>query len=255
MRSPALLLVLALACASVLTHAATPATPTAKLFAVTLTTGPAWDAAKPANEQKLFKEHSANLARLRTEGLSVIGGRYGDKGLLLVRAPDEAAVRAELAKDPSITAGTFQATVEEYRPFQHGDTRPPLATPEVAVVRALVAAYNAHDPAGVAAHLADDMKLFSVGTDSQSLDGDGRDAIRTWLEGYFKNVPDVRSEILDLTQTGPHVTYRERASWTNKDGSRRVQSSIAIYEVREGKVRRAWYFPAAREATPAPAAK
>ncbi|MDP3073320.1 MAG: nuclear transport factor 2 family protein [Opitutaceae bacterium] len=227
--------------------AGAPSAAAEKLFAVTITTGPAWDAAKPAAEQAFFKEHSANLARLRAAGLSVIGGRFADKGLLLIRAADAAAVRAELTRDPSITAGVFQATVDEYRPFQHGDTRPPLATPEVAAVRALVAAFNAHDPAGVAALLAEDAKLFGVASDSQSLDGDGRAAILTWLEGYFKSVPDVRSEILDLTQTGPHVSYRERATWTAKDGTRRVQTSLAVYEVREGLVRRAWYFPANRE--------
>ncbi len=254
MRSPALLLVLALACTSVLTHAAAPATPTTQLFAVTLTTGPAWDRAKPANEQIFFKEHSAHLARLRTEGLSVIGGRYGDKGLLLVRAPDEAAVRAELAKDPSIAAGTFQATVEEYRAFQHGDTRPPLATPEVAVVRAALAAYNTRDAAAVAAHYADDIKWFGVAGDKQSVEGEGRVAVEKWLAGYFKSLPDVRAEISDVAQTGLHVSFRERVTWTAKDGTRRAQSAIGVYEVRDGKIARAWYFPAARDAAP-PAAK
>lgn len=98
-----------------------------KLFAVTFTTGPKWDPAKPPQDQAFFKEHSANLARLRTENISVLGGRFGDKGLLLVRAPDAAAVRAQLARDPSLAAGTFVATVEDYLPFQHGDTRPSAA--------------------------------------------------------------------------------------------------------------------------------
>ncbi len=108
--------------------AADPApAPAPKLFAVTFTTGPKWDPAKPPQDQAFFKEHSANLARLRTENISVLGGRYGDKGLLLVRATDAAAVRAQLARDPSLAAGTFVATVEEYLPFQHGDTRPSAA--------------------------------------------------------------------------------------------------------------------------------
>ncbi len=254
MKNPALPLLclgLALACAGT---AATAPAPAAKLFTVTITTGPAWDAAKPANEQKFFREHSANLARLRAEGLSVLGGRYGDKGLLLVRAPDEAAARAEFAKDPAIAAGTFQATVEEYRAFQHGDTRPPLATPEVAVVRAALAAYNTRDAAAVAAHYADDIKWFGVAGDKQSVEGEGRVAVEKWLAGYFKSLPDVRAEISDVAQTGPHVSFRERVTWTAKDGTRRAQSAIGVYEVRDGKIARAWYFPAARDAAP-PAAK
>lgn len=247
-------LLLALTFALAHLAAAQPAAPE-KLFAVTIATGPAWEAAKPANDQKFFKEHSANLARLRAASLAVLGGRFADKGFLIIRAADEAAVRAELAKDPSIAAGVFQAAVDEYRPFYHGDTRAPATSPEITAVRALVAAYNAHSSDGVAALLADEAKLFGVNADGQSLDGDGREAIRTWLAGYFQSVPDVRSEILDLTQTGPHVSYRERSTWTAKDGARRTQSSIAVYEVRDGKIKRAWYFPAAREAAPAPATK
>ena len=120
------LLALALGNSTFAAESGAPA-PAPKLFAVTFTVGPNWDPAKPPPDQAFFKEHSANLARLRAENISVLGGRYGDKGLLLVRAPDAAAVAAQLARDPSLAAGTFTATVDEYRPFQHGDTRPPAA--------------------------------------------------------------------------------------------------------------------------------
>ncbi len=231
-----------------------PATPT-KLFAVTLTTGPAWDATKSPNEQPHMPEHSANIARMRAAGLSVLGGRYADKGLILVRATDEAAVRAALASDPAIAGGTFKVTVDEYRPFQHGDTRPPLATPEVIVVRSALAAYNTRDAAAVAAHYADDIAWFGIGADGkQSVEGEGRAAVEKWLTGYFKNLPDVHAEISDVTQTGPHVSFRERVTWTAKDGAKRAQSALGVYEVREGKIKRAWYFPSAREAA-SPASK
>ena len=158
--------------------AQTPAPPPAdKLFAVTFTVGPNWDPARPPQDQAFFREHSAHLAKLRAENRSVLGGRFADKGLLLLRAPDAAAARAALAGDPSLAAGTFAATVDEYRPFQHGDTRPPLATPEVAVVRAVLAAYNAHR--------ADDVLALSDSRWQQLRSGDdpywraiGVDAIR-----------------------------------------------------------------------------
>ncbi|MBL9200340.1 MAG: nuclear transport factor 2 family protein [Opitutaceae bacterium] len=245
---PTLLIVLACA-----TRAADA--PATKLFAITITTGPAWDAAKPANEQKFFREHSANLARLRAENMSVLGGRFSDKGFLIVRAASEPAVRAEIAKDPSIAAGIFQASVDEYRAFQHGDTRPPLATPEVAVVRAALAAYNTRDAAAVAAHYADDIKWFGIAGEKTSIEGEGRAAVEKWLAGYFKSLPNVRAEISDVAQTGPHVSFRERVTWTANDGTRRAQSAIGIYEVRDGKIARAWYFPAAREAMPPTPAK
>jgi len=39
------------------------------------------------------------------------------------------------------------------------------------------------------------------------------------------------------------VTFLERASWTSQKGER-TQSSVAVYEVREEKIVRVWYYPA-----------
>lgn len=244
--------------AAIHSFAAEPAPTAEKFFAVQFTLGPGWDATKPFNEQAHLAEHSANLNRLWSEGVIAYGGRHGDVGLVVLRGADAAAVRAELAKDPSLAAGTFKATVEEYRPFFRGAARSAATSPEIALVRASVAAFNAHDVEALTAHYADDLKWFSVDGDRQAIEADSRAAIRQWLAGYFKSFPDVRSEISEMSQTGAHVSFRERASWTAKDGTRRAQSSLAVYEVREGKIKRAWYFPAVREGDavpPPPAAK
>lgn len=120
-------------------------------------------------------------------------------------------------------------------------------TPEVAVVRAQVAEFNEHAPEALAALLAPAVKWFSLDGDKLSVEGDGREAIRTWLAGYFKSLPDVRSEMADITQTGAFVTYRERATWTARDGKRRAQQALAVYEVRDKLIVRVWYFPVVRE--------
>lgn len=219
----------------------------AKLFAATFTVGPKWDAAKPPNDQPGFKEHSANLARLRADGVLVIGARYADKGLILVRAADEAAARAHFAGDPTLANGTFTLAVDEFHPFYHGSTAAPSVTPEIGIVRAQVAAFNQHDPDALVALLAPTVKWLSLDGEKVSVDGDGREALRTWLTGYFKNYPDVKSEMFDVAQNGPFVIYRERASWTAKDGAKRAQQSLATYEVRDGLIARVWYFPAVRE--------
>ena len=85
-----------------------PASPP-RMFAVRLTTGPAWDTAKSPGEQAGMREHSANIARMRREGALVLGARFGEVGLLVLRVPDEAAVQAQLAPDPAIAAGVFKA--------------------------------------------------------------------------------------------------------------------------------------------------
>jgi hypothetical protein len=238
--------VLALAAGVALRAADAPA-PAPRLFAATFTVGPKWDAAKAPNEQPGFKEHSANLARLRAEGVLVVGARYSDKGLILVRATDEAAARANFAPDPTLTNGTFTLTVDEFRPFYNGNTAAPATSPEIATVRAQVAAFNQHDPDAVAALLSPTVKWFSLDGDKLGVDGDGREAIRTWLTGYFKNLPDVKSDMLDVSQLGPFVSYRERASWTAKDGTKRSQQALATYEVRDGLIVRVWYFPVVKD--------
>jgi hypothetical protein len=95
-----------------------------KLFAVELTRGPAWDAAKPAGEQTGFSEHSANLRKLGDSQVLVIGARYGDKGLLLVSAADEAAARGHFSADPMVAKNIFRADVHPFSAFKHGCTSP-----------------------------------------------------------------------------------------------------------------------------------
>ena len=95
-----------------------------KLFAVELTRGVAWDAAKPANEQVGFSEHSANIKKLGDSQVLVIGARYGDKGLLVVSAADEAAARGHFVADPMVAKNVFRADVSPFAVFKQGCTSP-----------------------------------------------------------------------------------------------------------------------------------
>lgn len=94
--------------------------PTEKLFLVQFTVGESWVREKAPHEQAYFAEHSANLKRLRTEGKLVLGGRYSDKGIIIVKAVSEEAVRAELERDPSVARRTFDAAVFPFAPFYDG---------------------------------------------------------------------------------------------------------------------------------------
>jgi hypothetical protein len=215
------------------------------LFAVRFTTGPNWDSSKSPNAQAHFAEHSANLSRLRKEGVLVIGARYGEVGLVVLRVPDEDAAKAQIALDPSIDAGTFVAQIDRFMPFMHGSTHAPLVSPEAVALRAYYDAFNRHEPDATAAFLAENVKWYSVSGDTQSLDGEGRESIRTWLAGYFKQLPDVKSSVLELRQTGPHLFVHERVTWTTPDGANKLAAALAVYEVRDEFIQRVWYFPPA----------
>lgn len=95
--------------------AATTAAPTGPLFAVEFRTGPAWVEAKPANEQQFFREHSANLNRLRAAGRLIVGARYADKGLMIFSAATAEDIQREIDSDPSVKAGVFAYELHPFR--------------------------------------------------------------------------------------------------------------------------------------------
>ena len=73
-------------------------------FLVRQTRGPAWDDARPRREQDGWYAHAAFMDELLEDGFVYLGGPTGDidsgDPLLVVKAADEAAVRACLAADP-----------------------------------------------------------------------------------------------------------------------------------------------------------
>jgi hypothetical protein len=96
-----------------------------RLFAVEITVGAKWDHAKQPRDQAFFREHSANLQRLRDLGVLVVGARYGDKGLLVLAASTEPEIRTMLDEDPSFSAEVFKYTVHPFGVFYGGT----LSTP------------------------------------------------------------------------------------------------------------------------------
>ena len=91
-----------------------------KLFAVEIKVGPGWDNTKAPNDQAFFKEHSANLKRLREAGHIVMGARYSDIGLLVISAETKEAVATMMQQDPSMAAQTFVFAVHEMNVFYPG---------------------------------------------------------------------------------------------------------------------------------------
>ena len=241
-----LLLLLSTLFAASLSAQTPPTLAPEKLFAARYSKGPAWDATKGPNDQAGMREHSANLGRLRREGHILFGARYGDTGLIVFHAADEAEVRKFLEPDPTHKSGVFRLAVDPFNPFYPGSTNYPT-TPEAAILRAYLDAFNRHDSDAVAAFCAEDVKWLSVDGDKVAPETSSRADLQAWLTGYFKSFPTVRSDFLSLEQTGPILSVRERASWENKAGQRVAQQAVGVYEIRDGRIRRVWYFAATRE--------
>jgi uncharacterized protein YciI len=99
------------------------------VFAVTFRTGPAWDANRPPPEQPHFAGHSRNLRALREEGRLLVGGRYGDAGLVLMTAASLDEARGLVTRDPAVGAGTFKADVQPWSTFMPGCVGTPAPLP------------------------------------------------------------------------------------------------------------------------------
>lgn len=127
-------------------------------------------------------------------------------------------------------------------------TPPPSAEtePEPArIVRAYIDAFNQHNVPALAERVAPDFVWFNVTSDRATVVVKGRDSLRKSLAKYFEHTPNVRSEIDGVTSAGAYVSFRERATWNSLLGQR-TQASLAVYEVKEGLITRAWYYPAAK---------
>jgi uncharacterized protein YciI len=108
--------------ASTPTAAATAAT---GLFAIEIRVGPAWDVNKAPGEQAFFREHSANLRRLRDAGILVFGARYGEVGLVVLRATSLEDARAMMDADPAMRAGVFAYEAHAFNVFYPGMVEAP----------------------------------------------------------------------------------------------------------------------------------
>ena len=121
----ALLLATALAGPGLAQPASAPAVSASELplFVIEIKIGPKWDVSKQPQEQLFFREHSANLRRLREAGSLVLGARYSDKGLVIVAAATLADARGMMDADPSIAAGTFAIEVHQFSVFYSGSVQ------------------------------------------------------------------------------------------------------------------------------------
>ena len=115
----------------------------------------------------------------------------------------------------------------------------------LAIVEAYFTAYNAHDVEGVLRLLDPDFVWLSLTGDSITVEVRGITAVRSSLDGYFRQLPSARSEAEVVSALGPWVSVRERAHWESPSGHR-SQASMSVYEVRNGLLRRVWYYPVVR---------
>lgn len=82
------------------------------VFVVINEAGPTWDSARSMREQDGWTEHAAFMDRLEDDGTVVLGGPFRKgprhRALLVLRAPDEGALRRRLEEDPWVRSGVLR---------------------------------------------------------------------------------------------------------------------------------------------------
>lgn len=89
-------------------------------FMVLYTLGENWDTTKQTHEQLFFKEHSLHLSELRKSEKITIGGRYSDKGMIILKAKDENEAKTAITKDIAIQNKIFKVEIFPFDPFYNG---------------------------------------------------------------------------------------------------------------------------------------
>ncbi len=106
-----------------------------------------------------------------------------------------------------------------------------------------VEAFNRHDVAAMIAQAAPDVRWHSLAGDSLVTETVGRAALERELTSCFRSYPTVRSTRSVVSSNGPYVAGRELVQW-EQNGVRKSQASLRVYEIRDSRVRRVWYYPA-----------
>lgn len=113
---------------------------------------------------------------------------------------------------------------------------------EVEVVRSLMAAFNDHDADTMREYWHGDVTWIELSGDTSSVVTTSASQLYTDTVAYFERFPSVRSSLENIAVNGAYVTAVERPVW-EEGGERKSQSSVVVYEILDGKVKRFWYYP------------
>ena len=116
----------------------------------------------------------------------------------------------------------------------------------LAVVEALMRAFNDHDVEAMLEQVTEDVELIYVDGGTSAVGATGKQTLGKEMRGYFAALPTVRSKLEGsmVSEGSRFVTVRERVTWDPGDGQQRSQASVAVYEIEDGLIARVWYYPA-----------
>jgi hypothetical protein len=110
-------------------------------------------------------------------------------------------------------------------------------------VREFVEAFNTRKIEKMLELADESIQWLSIDGVKISVETEGKKVLRDSMEKYFRDCPTCKSSLEWVQIAGSRVTAKEKASWMSKNGPRE-QSGLSVYEFRNGKILRVYYFPA-----------
>lgn len=103
-------------------------------------------------------------------------------------------------------------------------------------------AFNRKDVEAMVADLTEDYSWYRVTPEGPVKAASGRNEVAERMGTFFKNVPYLGSTIDRSMVIGNYIVAEEKDSFQTPDGPK-TQVTLGVYEVVDGKIKRAWAFP------------
>ncbi|NNE69861.1 MAG: SnoaL-like domain-containing protein [Rhodothermales bacterium] len=110
------------------------------------------------------------------------------------------------------------------------------------VIETMVEAYAARDLDAMMAVFDPNIEWMSVEGDDITMVATGRPPLRSMMAENLAAYPDASWRVESMHRVGAYVTTTEHATW---DGGQSSLRNAVVYEVRDGLVKRIWFFPPA----------
>ncbi len=105
-----------------------------------------------------------------------------------------------------------------------------------------VDAFNQQDVDRLVDNVTADFKWFYITSDALLPELQGKEKFRASMVDYYKSFANIKSSILNYTTDGNRISFQEKVEYTDEQGNRKSSTAMGIYEIRDGKIARCWYF-------------
>ncbi|MSO96680.1 MAG: hypothetical protein EXR11_00460 [Rhodospirillaceae bacterium] len=104
-------------------------------------------------------------------------------------------------------------------------------------------AFTRKDTTAMLADLADDYAWFRILDDGSAVkSASGKAEVAERMAAFFKTVPYTGSAVDRTMSVGNYIVAEEKDTFETPQGPK-TQVTLGVYEIKDGKLRRAWAFP------------